>query len=546
MSDMEAKCYYAGLPSSPPLLARTSINLWEKPKGPEAYRQLKQLGVVVNHKLNTIWEDKVAPKVHACLDKMAIRWTSTDVVRLGIVGESPAPIILWIGVAPEPLLDAEDANAAAFGCLDVLKGFNITDVQVELRESFVTRFACPKLLPPALSANPTAAVRHPLTHALGLSISAQAMPFKAGSGGFFMSESSNSDKLLLITARHVLLPQAKKTDIKLEPNDETHIAARREVLSATEKEKNIKFERKNNSQPRYNVLLLGDEAYERCLVSIQAKIGDHMIMIRHWKGVIETVGDEDEDADAERQAAQGKLQVAENAIEALSVFCKTVEKDWAAYTGRVLGHVVFSPPLRLGAGTADEQYTEDYAIIEIDNHKIDRSRFMDNVFDLGTMIPVTEFMEKMYPNAKNTTSFKYPPNRLLRLQGTISEKEMRQPTSLDKSNDPCLIVIKDGSTTGVTIGRASGIFSYVREYFDGHYETSKEWAIQAYDQKSGAFSNKGDSGAVIVNGLGHIGGLLTGGSGLTVSSDITYATPILFLLKSIRANGYCNAHLNPV
>lgn len=107
------------------------------------------------------------------------------------------------------------------------------------------------------------------------------------------------------------------------------------------------------------------------------------------------------------------------------------------------------------------------------------------------------------------------------------------------------MVIKDGSTTGVTIGRASGIMSYVRVYFKDSHETSKEWAILPYDTKSGTFSDRGDSGAVIVDGLGRIGGLLTGGCGITDSSDITYATPITFLVKSIKANGFPNAHLNP-
>jgi hypothetical protein len=86
--------------------------MWAMPKGPEAYRKVKQLGIVVNHKLNTIWEHDVAPKVLACLDKMGISWTSTDIVRIGVVGES-ASDILWIRVKPKSL-GGEDAKTAAF------------------------------------------------------------------------------------------------------------------------------------------------------------------------------------------------------------------------------------------------------------------------------------------------------------------------------------------------------------------------------------------------------------------------------------------------
>ncbi len=87
--------------------------------------------------------------------------------------------------------------------------------------------------------------------------------------------------------------------------------------------------------------------------------------------------------------------------------------------------------------------------------------------------------------------------------------------------------------------------SFVREYFDDRsQQTSKEWAILPYSTKSGAFSAPGDSGSVIVDGYGRVGGLLTGGAGITASSDMTYATPINSLLKSIKANGYPNPDLN--
>jgi len=72
-----------------------------------------------------------------------------------------------------------------------------------------------------------------------------------------------------------------------------------------------------------------------------------------------------------------------------------------------------------------------------------------------------------------------------------------------------------------------------------------EWPIYPYDSKSGPFSDLGDSGAVIVDGHGRIGGLLTGGSGkMGFEFDITYATPISFIVESIKAK-YPKAHLNP-
>ncbi|KAH9996721.1 hypothetical protein BJV74DRAFT_883643 [Russula compacta] len=78
-------------------------------------------------------------------------------------------------------------------------------------------------------------LRHPLTYALGIPISAQATPFVTGTGGFFMAKGGDNNKLLLITARHVVLP------LKKVPN--------------------MEFEHKNASSPRFSVLL-SDEAYQ--------------------------------------------------------------------------------------------------------------------------------------------------------------------------------------------------------------------------------------------------------------------------------------------
>ncbi|KAG8941303.1 hypothetical protein FRC04_004622 [Tulasnella sp. 424] len=73
-----------------------------------------------------------------------------------------------------------------------------------------------------------------------------------------------------------------------------------------------------------------------------------------------------------------------------------------------------------------------------------------------------------------------------------------------------------------------------------------EWGIINYDSKSEGFSGPGDSGSIIADIRGRIGGMLTGGSGKTKSSDMTYATPFWWLLKRIKANGFPNAHLGVV
>ena len=152
----------------------------------------------------------------------------------------------------------------------------------------------------------------------------------------------------------------------------------------------------------------------------------------------------------------------------------------------------------------------------------------------------------MHPRANAPTPFEYPFNRLLELRDLVSEEQMRKPDMHDRGGERCLMTIKSGNATGVTIGRANGVFSYVRQYFNnGTHQTSKEWAILSYDKKSGAFSAPGDSGALIADALGRFGGLLTGGSGTTEDLDITYVTPVAWLLQPIKAR-FPHAHLHPV
>lgn len=148
----------------------------------------------------------------------------------------------------------------------------------------------------------------------------------------------------------------------------------------------------------------------------------------------------------------------------------------------------------------------------------------------------------MYARDDGKPAFKYPSHGLLPLRDMITEERMREPDMLDHDNEACLLVIKNGNATDVTIGRATGIYSFVRD--DDTAQESMEWAIYNYDNKSGVFSAPGDSGSIIADGLGRIGGLLTGGTGKAETSDVTYATPMWWLWPRIKHH-FPNAHLYP-
>ena len=138
-SEMEAKHYYDGLPSAPVLVARTSTTPWKKPTGPEADQAGKELRPASHPILGEIWRDTLAPKAIELLDSMNVKWTSLDIVRIGIAEEYFAPVILWIGVIPASL-SGRDGVDAAFKCRKLLVDHDITDVEVEIRESVVKNY----------------------------------------------------------------------------------------------------------------------------------------------------------------------------------------------------------------------------------------------------------------------------------------------------------------------------------------------------------------------------------------------------------------------
>ncbi|KAH8981224.1 hypothetical protein EDB86DRAFT_447202 [Lactarius hatsudake] len=522
-SKLEAWSYYAGLPSRPRLIARTGIP-WEEPTGPEAYSRLRELRVVGEHEISDVWEDDLALKVHAVLHAKEVDWTSTDVVRIRYIDDDDDPsgdVVLWIGVRPDSL-SYNVAIDVALQCKVILLDYGINDVEVEIRQSEIICSATgPQLLQPAfrfLEPTVTVDAREPLTAFLGISICSQSTPSTEGTGGFFLSEGSGSKRLLLVTARHVVFP--------------------------LDKDKNKLFERKSSSERRHDIVMFSDESFKQYLVSIKEKIRVQGFNVDYLKWCMESKAGRDDAKAKEDHEAQRQLDKAEASVVALTAFYHEVSTHWATEESRVLGHVIFSPPIAVG--TAPEQYTRDVAVIEIDASKIDPSSFPGNAINLvSTKFPFEALISMMRPNPRNTHNFDYPRHHCLRLRGTITDNEMRRPTMYDRNNKPCIIVLKRGKTSGLTVGCANNVFSYARKYLgDNNIGISKEWAVLPFDAWTGGshdfsakdFSAKGDSGSVVVDGAGRIGGLITCGAGKTDSIDVTYVTPIGFILKTIRNN----------
>jgi len=231
------------------------------------------------------------------------------------------------------------------------------------------------------------------------------------------------------------------------------------------------------------------------------------------------------------------MKEAVDAIVALEKLLKHVKQVWGNIANRILGRVEFSPPIKLHTG--GKRFTQDFALIKMDHATMEASGFTGNVLDLGAEIPPDQFTIMMFPNSKNKKNFSYPLDRLLKVNEIIPDSDMRKLPMVDDNDQKCLIVLKRGNGTGLTLGRANGIKSFTRSYFHNTPpKVSKEWAILPYNEKLSPFAAPGDSGAAIIDCLGRLGGLLTGGSGVSESGLIVYTTPVSFILENLKAHGY--------
>ena len=60
-------------------------------------------------------------------------------------------------------------------------------------------------------------------------------------------------------------------------------------------------------------------------------------------------------------------------------------------------------------------------------------------------------------NASNPKKFTYPPKRLLKLSGVIPIEEMCNPKQINEDGNKCIAVLKNGISSGTTIGHTIGI-----------------------------------------------------------------------------------------
>ena len=270
------------------------------------------------------------------------------------------PVTIWIGVLPEST-SATTAHNAAQAILALLKKHEITDIDIDFRESIYTRKTGPPLHEPVDELDPLVDVLGPLTPVLGLHIATMARPEAQGTMAIYIAEGGESNRLLGLSCRHVL--------ISLE-------------------QPNVPYIHDPDNDTCKDVLLLGSKAVTALVESVEENIEYHHSMAKNWNNRIERFKEMERDTDAvavekaeaKRVQTQGFVEAAERETEALEGFLEEIKRDWENPDNRVLGHIVYSPPIAFGV--EKHRFTEDWAIFQIDPVKLGKG-FQGNKIDLG-------------------------------------------------------------------------------------------------------------------------------------------------------------------
>ncbi|KAI9435129.1 hypothetical protein H4582DRAFT_1817885 [Lactarius indigo] len=528
LSDWERTTYYNGIsPNHPELLYRSDLleNPFPIPKGRFPHFYTKTVYGVFNTPLNAVW-DTVAPQICELLKGQNIRYSAIKAARFVTHGEDGkdtlGPIVIWIATHPTTTT-AENAHDASPNILALLKANGVEGAVVEWYEGAVEKLSGPHLLRVPDDIDPTYYVRRFLTAALGMPIATEEGEPADAQGSVTLFFHENKDK-------HGA-PSAKVFGIS-----NCHVLRR---------DTTVEYEFKGAGAFPCHVRLAGFRRFQRGLDEIKDHVSgygiDADILAREVVELKAKPKSENPDEAAEDEAAveakRKELAKIKKDTGVLEAFYKDTISQWGDITRRNIGHVDWAP--KISVDVQGHKYTKDIGTFEVDAARF-RAQFKGNVVDLGGKFTPWKLTQMFYPQSAGRTAFKYPTNRQFRINGCVTREHLAVPDCFDRNGEPCLIVMKDGNTTDLTVGRYAGLEAYL---CDDHGVESIELAIYNYDMQSGPFSAKGDSGSLIFDGEGHMVGILHSGMPKGAGNHVTYATPAWWAIEQIKLK-YPHADFN--
>jgi len=130
---------------------------------------------------------------------------------------------------------------------------------------------------------------------------------------------------------------------------------------------------------------MGGTKFNDFLLSIQALIGSLNMKVtlleRDVKWYAARVEGGNQQAVVDLAKVQQKLDETRETIVELKKFYATLKRDWSKVNDRIIGHVVWAPPIT--GLTAPHGYMQDVCVIKLDKERF-LPNFKGNAIDLGT------------------------------------------------------------------------------------------------------------------------------------------------------------------
>jgi hypothetical protein len=310
--------------------------------------------------MQPVWLE-LGERIYKLLDEMGVRWTSIDPLAFAEAGEkSFSPLLLWIGVVPESLR-YELANTAAEAATRLISEAGFSGVEIGFRESIVTpSVAGLKMLPFDPFNDPISELTKPFTPTPGLAIAPLKSPHYEGTGALYIRENNTGGRVLLLTCAHVArpVPYHRKTG----PIPKT------------------------SSSPREYIIVLGHSGYASALQSIMGAIGDLHGSIKYWQQDLDRLGEyqegESENTTEMREECRNLVKKARRKMEKINDFHGDISKHWTVPNDRIIGKVIHVQPIAVSVGP--QKFTEDWALIALDESKFEWKNFKGNMVYIGT------------------------------------------------------------------------------------------------------------------------------------------------------------------
>lgn len=517
ISEFERVHYWHGISVDPPdLLYRSDLESNPFPVPSPGTRwfalPIKTAEGVFNTPLNPVWHT-VAPLIVDLFKSRSIKYSALKTARFTTEHEDGTktlgPIVIWVASHPGTTT-AENARDVSPDILHILEDNGVEGVVVEWYEGSVEKLAGPPLMLVTNEANPTHFVRRTFTAALGMPISKSENQDNdaQGSVSFFFHENKKngqpSPRVLAVSNKHVL-----------------------------REDTTVDYQFMGNGAPRQFVRLMGLRRFQQALIEIRTLVTRNADEIVRFAGEVARLKAKPrsakkaqaEDDDEALEASKEQLAKAKKNNIKLQAFYKEVNTQCNDIDRRTIGFVDWAP--KISVTVDDRHYTRDIGTVELDPQKF-AENFQANVVDLGTKFAPEDLNTMFWPNNANPSGLKFPSDRLLRIRGVVTRELLANPECFDENGNPIFIVGKDGNSTGLTVGRYSGLEAYLYNEFG---EDSIEIAIYNYSNMSGNFSAKGDSGSLIFTGDGRMVAILHSG---TPEGHVTYATPAWWFIEQLK------------